>query len=280
MQYILKDSGDKSKLEQVGDYLLVRPSPSAFWSKSTPVQSWQNVHGIYKRNSSGGGAWTWLKKVPERWTVDLDIFKMIVKPTDFGHLGFFPEQFENWNWLKNTVSEMNKPSTINLFAYSGASSLAMASGGAEVCHVDAAKGMVDWARENLELNPAIPKTVRWIVDDVIKFIQREIRRGRKYNGLVLDPPSFGRGPQGQVWKMEDSIVRLLESCRDIIDTENSFFVLMSCHSEGFTPIALERLLADVFKLKDSKFFSSGEMHVPEVTGSKLPAGAFARLYKK
>jgi 23S rRNA (cytosine1962-C5)-methyltransferase len=177
------------------------------------------------------------------------------------------------------VKDLDSPvSTLNLFAYSGGSSLAMASAGAEVCHLDSAKGMIEWGKQNLELNPDIPSNIRWITDDVNKFTAREIRRGRKYNGIVLDPPSFGRGAQGQIWKIEESIMDLLKSCRELIDLSKSHFVLFSCHSQGFTPASMSRALKDIFPGAGEP--ECGEMLIPESSGKMLPAGAFARFFAK
>jgi len=280
MDYCLIDSGDRKKLESIGPYVLVRPAQAAVWGPSMGNSEWRhNVNGIFERDSSGGGTWKWFNGgVPKSWTVNFDIFKMVCKTTDFGHLGFFPEQYENWKWLIDTVSRMKDPvSALNLFAYSGGSSLAMASAGATVCHVDASKGMVEWARENLRLNPNIPDRIRWITDDVFKLVNREIKRGTKYNGIVLDPPSFGRGAQGQVWKMEDGIIQLLEALKQLVDPSKPFFVLLSCHSQGFSPMVLARILRDVFH--EATEVSCGEMTIPEKNGKKLPGGFYARICK-
>lgn len=276
MDYILLDTGNGKKLEQVGQYRLVRQALNAFWKPSLPDPEWADADGIFERNSSGGGKWTWKKgKEPLPWSIQWGGLKMLIKPTNFGHLGFFAEQHENWEWLKKRISKMpGNVSALNMFAYSGGSSLAMAMAGAEVCHLDAAKGMNEWAKENLELNSQIPPKIRWITDDVTKFLQREIRRERKYNGIVLDPPSFGRGPQGQVWKIEESIIPLLELCSEIIDNKKPFFVLLSSHSQGFTPLALERVLLHVF---GKGRVESGEMTVLEQNGNPFPAGTFARF---
>ncbi len=279
MKYILLDSGDKKKLEQVGDFRLVRPALNAFWKPSLPDQEWKKALGVYERNSSGSGQWTWQNGgVPESWIAEWGGFKLTVKPTNFGHLGFFAEQYDNWQWIKKTIaSYKDTPKTLNLFAYSGIGSMAMAEAGAEVCHLDASKGMIDWGRQNLSMNPQVPDRIRWIADDVLKFIAREIRRGSKYNGIALDPPSFGRGPQGQVWKMEDQISELLESCKTLIDASRPFFIVLSCHSPGFSPLVLGRILSDVFGADG--LAESGEMTVPENGGRLLPAGIFARYSK-
>lgn len=277
MKYALLDSGNCRKLEQVGDIRLVRPALNAFWQPSLAASEWNAVSGVFTRDAGGGGSWEWKKKVPESWHVEWGGLKFIVKPTGFGHLGFFAEQHDNWAWLRKTVSGMDKPKTLNLFAYSGASSLSMAQGGAEVFHLDSSKGMNEWAKNNLQLNSSIPDSIHWITDDVLKFTGRELRRDRKYNGIVLDPPSFGRGAQGQVWKMENDLIKLMSTCRDLIDRSSKHFILLSCHSPGFTPVILERIIADVF---GKGIFESGEMTVPESSGKMLPAGTYARYLGK
>lgn len=287
-EYRLLDSGNCRKLEQAGKYKLVRPALNAFWKPSLSESEWKNADGVFERDSSGGGTWTWKNgKAPEEWHILWGKLELFAKPTQFGHLGFFAEQAPNWDWLRNCVKQMpGKSSTLNLFAYSGGATLAMASAGAEACHLDASKGIVEWARRNQSLNRETADKVRWICDDAMKFVAREQRRGNKYNGIVLDPPSFGRGAQGQVWKIENDITSLLASCKSIIDTEKPYFILLSCHSQGFSPVSLGRCLGEVFS-RDAKFIESGEMLIPE-TGHggagdavrHLPAGIYARIFKK
>jgi 23S rRNA (cytosine1962-C5)-methyltransferase len=278
MKYSLLDSGNFMKLEQLGRIRLVRPALNAFWEPSLPQAEWSRADGVFTRNSSGGGDWKWKKgKEPKPWDILWGGLTLRVKPTGFGHIGFFAEQYENWSWLRQSVKKIDSPvSTLNLFAYSGGSSLAMASVGAAVCHLDSAKGMIEWGKENLELNKDIPPKIRWITDDVKKFVAREIRRGQKYNGIVLDPPSFGRGAQGQIWKIEEGIVELLKSCRELVDLSKSFFILFSCHSQGFTPVSMSRVLEDIFP--EGKEKECGEMLVPEKSGKALSAGAYARIF--
>lgn len=273
-QYQILDSGNLQKLEKVGEYILVRPALNAFWQPSLPKDEWNKAVGIYERNSSGVGKWSWKIKKSEEWTISYNNINFLIKPTDFGHLGIFPEQRDNWEWLRNIVSKQPQIKTLNLFAYSGASSLAMAQAGAKVCHVDAAKGMVDWAKINLSCNKNIPNTIRWIVDDVIKFLNKENKRHETYDGIVLDPPSFGRGPNGQIWKIESDIIPLLEKCRQILSPK-PLFVLLSLHSHGFSENTLERILKEVFGRKTT--VSAGEMTITENTGNKITAGNYARL---
>ncbi len=257
---------------------MIRPALSAFWKPSLPESEWLKADGIFERNSNGKSFWSWPHgKLPESWIAEWGGFNLMVKPTDFGHLGFFAEQYQNWAWMQQQIAAMPKPvKTLNLFAYSGVGSMAMASAGATVTHLDAARGMNEWGQQNLKLNSGIADNIRWITDDVLKFIAREIRRGNRYNAIALDPPSFGRGPQGQVWKIEEQILPLLTSCRQLLDLDSSFFVVLSCHSSGFSPSGLGRILAQVFE-HEKVLVESGEMTIPEPRGV-LPAGIFARIH--
>jgi 23S rRNA (cytosine1962-C5)-methyltransferase len=280
MEYRLLDSGGRLKLEDAGGVRIVRPAQNAVWKQSLPPKEWAAAAGSFSRDQGGSGKWSWREGSPPSpsWTLDCGILKMLVKPTAFGHLGFFPEQAANWTWLRDTVKSLGeKTPCLNMFAYSGGSSLAMAAGGGDVCHVDAAAGMNEWARENLKLNPQIKPGIRWITEDVFKFTAREIRRGRKYSGIVLDPPSFGRGSKGEVWKIEDDFIKMLELCRGLLDTDNPFFLLASSHSTGFSPLSMGRCVASVF---GAEGVVSGEMTVPEAGGRAYPGGFFARVLRR
>ncbi len=276
MQYRLLDSGNLAKLEQAGPYRLIRPALNAFWHPSLPKKEWECADAIFERNSTGGGKWTFNRKIPESWFLEWGNFKLLAKPTGFGHLGFFCEQFRNWaffeEWLKTQKGEVN---ALNLFAYSGVGSMAMARGGAKVCHLDASKGMIDWGRLNQAENPDVPDAIRWITDDVMKFCRREIRRGSKYQLIALDPPSFGRGSSGQVWKIEEDLPELLNMCRELTDSTRPFCIELSSHSPGFTPLVMERLLRQVFGNKGK--VTACEMSIPESTGKELPAGISVRF---
>ncbi len=266
-RYELLDSGNFAKLEQAGPYRLVRPALNAAWAPSLDAAAWRGADAVFTRDSSGSGRWNFNSAVPGEWIVELAGLKMLVKPTGFGHLGFFAEQAANWERFRRFNGAY--PEALNLFAYSGMGSLALAAGGARVCHLDAARGMIEWGRRNLELNPAIPPRVRWIVDDVGKFVRRELRRGAKYNLIALDPPTFGRGSSGQLWKIESDLPGLLEHCRGLRDPERPFELVLSCHSPGFSVLVLERIVTAVFGRGE---FESGEMFIPESTGRRLPAG--------
>ncbi len=274
--YQLLDTGHLQKLEQAGPFRLIRPALNAFWAPRLPKAEWDAADGVFLRNSSGGGRWEWRRNHPESWEIGWGGFTLTVKPTGFGHLGFFAEQFRNWEffsgWLKKQGAGVQ---ALNLFAYSGVGSMAMARGGAGVCHLDAARGMIEWGRSNMQLNPQVPDRIRWIADDVTKFVRREIRRRSRYNLIALDPPTFGRGSSGQVWKIEEDLPVLLDLCRQITDTAKPYCVELSCHSPGFTPIVLERLLREAYGKKGT--VTAVEMSIPESTGNELPAGISARL---
>lgn len=282
-EYVLLDSGDCRKLEQVGEYRIIRPALNAFWKPTLSEKEWDRADAVFTRESTGGGIWHWKKGMtaPDpnsgSWLVSWGGVNLTVKPTHFGHLGFFAEQAGNWARLRKCVAAMKAPRTLNLFAYSGGATLAMAQAGAEVCHLDASKGIIDWAKKNQTINPETSDRIRWICDDAMKFVSREQRRNSRYNGIVLDPPSFGRGAQGQVWKIEDGLAGILENCRKILDLEHPYFILLSCHSQGFSASSLGRCLAAVFPDAADKI-ASGEMVIPESTGKELPAGLFAGVF--
>ena len=239
--YELLDSGHGRKLERLGRYTLARPCAQAVWRPLLPDQTWEDADGAFSRE--GGAEWRFAKAIPPSWNVEIDGMKMRVQPTDFGHVGVFFEQRPLWEKIRG-LSDGAK--VLNLFAYSGGSSIMAALGGASVCHLDASKGMVDWARENAALNGI--SSIRWIVDDATKFLKREERRSSKYDGIILDPPSFGRGSKGEVFKIEKSIIPLLDSSRTCLSAAPRF-LLLSCHTPGFTPTTLRYLLEDTLGAK-------------------------------
>ena len=281
LSYQLLDSGSCRKLEQVGNYRIIRPALNAFWQPVLPVAEWNRADAEFRRESGGGGGiWNWKKnRPPAEWSVTWGGIPLLIKPTHFGHLGFFAEQAGNWEWLRRCIRKMGPhPRTLNLFAYSGGATLAMAQAGADTCHLDASSGIIEWAKKNQALGSGTPGKIRWICDDAMKFVAREQRRRSGYNGIVLDPPSFGRGSQGQVWKIEEGIRSMLENCRAILDTEHPYFILLSCHSQGFSPVSLGRCLAEVFP-EDGAFLQFGEMTIPEANSDRcLPAGIYARIF--
>jgi 23S rRNA (cytosine1962-C5)-methyltransferase len=278
--YTLLDSGNQLKLEQIGPYRLVRPAPQAVWQPKLPDAEWRRVDGVYIRSSDGGGSWEWKRKVERDFDIIYHDLYMRIKLTNFGHMGLFPEQAENWSWLREKIrARLRKTNdrnlyVLNLFAYTGGSSLAASQAGAHVVHVDAAKGVVDWARKNAELSALDERPIRWLVDDALKFLKREERRGVKYQGIILDPPSFGRGPKGEVFKIEDDLLPLLEACKTILAPE-ALFVIYSCHTPGFTPLVMQNQLAPLVAGLRGEI-NIGEMVVNDQHGRPLPSGTYAR----
>lgn len=273
--YQLLDSGNFEKLEQVGPYRLIRPAPQAIWKPAQSAQVWKTAHAHYHRSSSGGGSWEYKQKLPPEWVIGYFGLTVKIKPTDFGHLGIFAEQGPNWQWIQAQISRANRPvSVLNTFAYTGGSTLAAAAVGATVTHLDAAKGIVTWARENAQLSHLADRPIRWLVEDVSKFVAREIRRESRYDAIILDPPSFGRGAKNEVWKFEDDLPKLLADCRLIL-SKNPIFVLLSAHTPGFTPLALQNLLGDMTAGLGGRVVGS-EMTIAEAeTGRVLPSGTMA-----
>lgn len=273
--YQLLDSGKGNKLESVGPYRFVRPSPQAVWSPGLSEKEWTGADAVYIRSSTGGGNWNFKKRIPEKWEIEFRGLKFIIKPTGFGHLGIFPEHGNAWDWIEEKIRNAKEPvSVLNMFAYTGGATLAAARSGASVCHLDASKGVVDWARDNAAISGLSDRPIRWIVDDVVKFVQKEIRREKRYDAIILDPPSFGRGAKGEVWKVEDDLLRLLIDCRQLL-SDTPLFILLSCHSPGFTPLVLQNLLAE---MTEGRFgvMSNGEMVIAETASNRLlPSGAYA-----
>ena len=270
--YLLLDAGDEKKMEMIGPYRVTRQAAQAYWPQSQPG-NWKQFDAVHHRSSSGGGRWEFHNRLPEKWTISHGPFKFIAKLTGFGHIGLFPEQLENWEWIRQQSSDPDTK-VINLFGYTGGSTLAAASGGAQVTHVDASKGVVSWARENAELNGLQDKPVRWIVEDVGRFVEREARRGNVYQGLILDPPSFGRGPRGQVWKIETDLVPLLNTLREIMDPLK--FVLLSCHTPGYSPCCLSNILNLVFGVPVADIQQGEMLAAIKDSDLVLPSGTYAR----
>ncbi len=272
-QYQLLDSGNLCKLEQVGPYRLIRPALNAFWAPALPESQWQQADAVFTRKSDGSGSWKYNRKIPQEWQAQWGGFNLKMKPTGFGHLGFFAEQYSNWEYFQQVLDK--SCNALNLFAYSGIGSMAMAKSGAKVCHLDASQGMIDWGRENMKFNPDVPDSIRWIADDVRKFVKREIRRENHYDLIALDPPTFGRGAKGEVWKIETDLPKLLEDCRTLRRPGRRFTLVLSCHSPGFSVLVLERIAAQIFGPEAR--FEGFEMQIPESTGRVLPAGICVRM---
>ncbi|MFA5689791.1 MAG: class I SAM-dependent methyltransferase [Kiritimatiellales bacterium] len=275
--YELIDSGDGRKLERFGDVKLVRPAGQAVWHPALPEKIWNDAAAGFDRDA--GNRWHNRHNLPDQWNISVSGITFNLSSTDFGHLGIFPEQRVMWNWIREAVRERKEKtgtvSVLNLFAYSGGSTLAAAQGGAEVCHLDASKGMVEWARENAALNNLQDVSIRWIVDDAAGFLRRELKRNRHYDAIILDPPSFGRGKKGEVFKIQEHLPVLLDLCRDLL-SENPLFLLLSCHTPEYSPMTLQNLLAQWLKNSGGKT-DCGEMLLTGSAGvMPLPSGAFAR----
>ena len=276
--YELLDSGGGRKLERFGPYVLVRPAAQAMWRPALPPEAWTSAHATFDRED--GHRWHNRGALPEAWTIEVDGLRFRLSGTDFGHLGIFPEQRAQWRWIDGRLraaepSPQKRPSVLNLFAYSGGSTLAAARAGADVCHLDASRGMVAWARENAALNGLKDAPIRWIVDDAHKFLAREQRRGRRYDGILLDPPTFGRGAGGEVYKIEDDLVVTLDLCRAVL-SERPLFVLLSGHTPGLTPAGMAHALGAAVRGLGGRI-EHGEMLLtgaPDV--APLPSGTWAR----
>lgn len=263
-EYQLLDSGDGKKWEKFGPWTLCRPCGQAIWRPQHRIQA----DASFSRE--GGNNWVYRTQVPKEWTISFRGVKCKLSLTDFGHLGIFPEHAALWDWMRPLLG--NKDRVLNLFAYSGGATFAAAQTGAEVCHLDASKGMVDWARENCTLNGLQGAKIRWIVDDAIKFLRREEKRNSKYDGIILDPPTFGRGGKGEIFKIEDEILSLLTLCKNVL-SEKPKFVIFTCHTPGFTPIVLSHLMKQVF----GSVSDSGEMTLASEQCFCIPSGSFARI---
>lgn len=275
--YELLDTGGGEKLERWGGYILRRPDPQIIWPLLNETGLWKDAHAHYHRSSSGGGHWEEKVKLPERWSVSYGDLKFIIKPTSFKHTGLFPEQQVNWKWMMDKIRNAGRPiKVLNLFAYTGGATVACASAGAEVCHVDAAKGMVTWAKENLQHSGLGDKPVRFITDDVFKFVQREQRRGNTYDAIIMDPPSYGRGPNGEMWKLENDLYRFVDSCSAIL-TEKPLFFLINSYTTGISASVLTNILSMSMGRKYGGTIASGEIGLPITASSlNLPCGILGR----
>ncbi len=277
--YELIDAGEGDKLERWGKIILHRPDPQAIW----PIENralWNQADAVYHRSRSGGGQWEYKHSLPEYWTIDYRELTFRVSPTGFKHTGLFPEQAVNWDWMQSLIRSHKDENLriLNLFAYTGGATMACASAGAaEVVHVDASKGMVNWAKENRDLSHLEDHTIRFIVDDVLKFVEREKRRGHTYHGIIMDPPSYGRGPNGEMWKFEKEITVLIDKCLDIFD-ENGLFFLINSYTTGFSSLVLD----DLMKVTILKNYPHGKIETGEVAlpirerELLLPCGIYGR----
>lgn len=275
--YEIIDTGDGEKLERWGDIVLRRPDPQIIWPLTNEHQAWKNSSAHYHRGSSGQGNWEMNTHMPERWSISYDQLSFYIRPTNSKHTGLFPEQAINWKWIINKIQHANRPiKVLNLFSYTGGATVAAAYAGAEVCHVDASKAMVQWAKENIQLSGLQDRKVRFITDDVFKFVQREQRRGNKYDAIIMDPPSYGRGSNGEMWKLETDLIPFLNSCMNIISDRPLFFLINS-YTTGFSSMILHNMLSLTMGQRFGGHISSGEVGLP-ITTSKLilPAGLLGR----
>lgn len=274
--YELLDSGAERKLERFGDWLLDRPAPQALWRPARPAQ-WARAHGRFERRSDGDGDWTWREKPPERWELEVADLHLLVGPTPFGHLGIFPEQIPHWDDMRREVGRATRAGreveALNLFAYTGGATLACAVAGARVVHLDASRPVVLWARENAMRSLSPGAEIAWLVEDAMKFLRREKRRGRRYDAVVLDPPSFGRGPDKEVFKLERDLAELLDLAAGLL-ADDAIFLHLSCHTPGVTPAVLCNLLGEALDERGGAV-QSGEMLAGLETNMPLPSGCFA-----
>lgn len=281
--YEVIDCSKGEKLERWGDYLLVRPDPQVIWDTPKKETGWHKMNGHYHRSSKGGGEWEFFQ-LPKEWTIQysLPINKKLtfhLKPFSFKHTGLFPEQAANWNWfsqlIADAVSKGRQVKVLNLFAYTGGATLAAAAAGASVTHVDASKGMVIWAKENAISSGLKDAPIRWLVDDCVKFVEREIRRGNHYDAIIMDPPSYGRGPKGEIWKIEESVYPLIQLCSQIL-TDNPLFFLINSYTTGLQPAVLSYMISTVLGTANGTVTAS-EIGLPvSSNGLVLPCGASGR----
>lgn len=275
--YEILDMANGEKLERWGDVILARPDPQIIWTSPSFPDKWKKAHARYRRSNTGGGAWNYQKKVPESWKVQYKDLTFLIKPMGFKHTGLFPEQAVNWDWMIQKIQKAGRPiQVLNLFAYTGGASVACSYAGASVCHVDSSKGMVAWAKENITASGLQDRPIRYIVDDVVKFVNREIRRGHTYDAIIMDPPSYGRGANGEVWKFEENLPELIDLCSTVLSDKPLFFLINS-YTTGISSMVLENLLnLSIAKQHEGKV-SHGEIGLP-MTNSKLilPCGIYGR----
>ena len=278
-EYQVLDTSSGEKLERWGDYILVRPDPQVIWNTPHKAPEWKKKNGHYHRSNKGGGQWEFFD-LPEQWAVHYGSLTFNLKPFSFKHTGLFPEQATNWNWFSQLIhAEVKKGrpvKVLNLFAYTGGATLAAAASGASVTHLDASKGMVTWAKENAVSSGLGDAPIRWLVDDCVKFVEREIRRGNHYDAIIMDPPSYGRGPKGEIWKIEESIYPLVQLCSQIL-TDDPLFFLINSYTTGLQPAVLTYMISTALKKFDGKVTAS-EIGLPvSSNGLVLPCGASGRF---
>ena len=277
--YEVIDCSSGEKLERWGDYMLVRPDPQVIWNTEKNKKQWNNINGHYHRSAKGGGEWEFFD-LPEQWSIHYKSLTFNLKPFSFKHTGLFPEQATNWDWFSDKIRNAGRPiKVLNLFAYTGGATLAAAAAGASVTHVDASKGMVGWAKENAVSSGLADAPIRWIVDDCVKFVEREIRRGNKYDGIIMDPPSYGRGPKGEIWKIEESIHHFVQLCASLL-SDNPLFFLVNSYTTGHAPAVLTYMISTEVSNKYGGHVEAEEIGLPVTkSGLVLPCGASGRWCK-
>ncbi len=275
--YKIIDMADGQKLEKWGDVILSRPDPQIVWKNKSYPEEWKKANAIYSRSKTGGGSWEYKKKVPSAWQIKYKDLTFNIKPMGFKHTGLFPEQAVNWDWMRDKIKNSKREiKVLNLFAYTGGATVACLSAGASVCHVDSSKGMVTWAKENVTSSGLADKKVRYIVDDVVKFVNREIRRGNKYDAIIMDPPSYGRGANGEVWQFENNIYDLVELCTKVLSDKPLFFLINS-YTTGISSSVLSNILNLTISKRYKGKVESGEIGLPmEKSSLVLPAGIYGR----
>jgi len=277
--YEILDMADGEKLERWGNIILVRPDPQIIWKEKQFPNKWKNINAKYNRSKTGGGSWEYTSNLPKAWQIKYNDLVFNIKPMGFKHTGLFPEQAVNWEWMINKIkNEKREVKVLNLFAYTGGATVACLSAGASVCHVDSSKGMTAWAKENVVSSGLEKASVRYIVDDVFKFVNREIRRGNKYDAIIMDPPSYGRGANGEVWKFEENIDELIKLCSKVL-SDNPLFFLVNSYTTGISSTVIENILKMDLKFKNGKY-SCGEIGLPMTDSNMvLPCGIFAKWEK-
>ena len=275
-EYEVLDASEGEKLERWGKYILLRPDPQVLWSTPKTAPEWKKLNAHYHRSNKGGGEWEFFH-LPEQWSITYGDLTFQLKPFSFKHTGLFPEQAANWDWFREKIQSANRPvSVLNLFAYTGGATCAAAKAGAKVTHVDASKGMVAWAKENAKSSGLEDAPIRWLVDDCVKFVEREIRRGNKYDAIIMDPPSYGRGPKGEIWKIEDCIHNFIALCSQLLSDKPLFF-LVNSYTTGLAPAVLTYLISTEVKSKLGGHVISDEIGLKvKSNGLVLPCGASGR----
>lgn len=277
--YEVLDTSDGEKLERWGRYILVRPDPQVIWRSPRHDARWRHHDARYARSSTGGGKWS-AHHLPERWQIQYGPLTFNVKPMNFKHTGVFPEQAANWDYIMEKIRTAGRPiRVLNLFAYTGGATLAAAAAGAEVCHVDAAKGMVAWARENAKSSGLEGAPIRWIIDDCGKFVEREIRRGRRYDAIIMDPPSYGRGPSGEIWKLEKDLFDFVQLTAGVL-SDSPLFVIINSYTTGLAPSVLGCIMDSVYTPRFGGGSCCDELGLPVTSGLTLPCGATGRWEPK